>query len=139
MNIELTELQAMQLTEDGTVTITIPKEKAKKWEPKGGTYQMHPNDPQAAGFERDDPEQMETAFEAVRRFARLLAYRDEFCPKYEPDKLDHSVHKYLIYYNHEEECWASIECTIDEPIGIVFPANATVALLKKLNSGEVVL
>jgi len=120
-------------------------EKPKEWEPKSGKWVISSNGrvmktitmtkSQLFGTERPTEEQAERAVIAMRRFNRLLAYRDEFAPGY--------IFQYggLNYYIFaQDRSWLVGSTSLNNsPTNIYFPEHVALALCDKLNSGEVIL
>ena len=148
-----TELEnELKLLESGAAAIreqlaAMPKQ----WELEGGDYFIDPDglimdgvsvgNYRSFGTERKTREEAERAAIEMRKFNRLLAYRDEFAPGHEPDWSDDS-RKYYIYqqgiarnllWDTSFNTRASTLCAVYMPEGV---ANE---LCRKLNSGEVVL
>jgi hypothetical protein len=127
-----------EITIDGVVY--VPKEvkqEAKKWEPKGlvyattgTTFDCH--------FRFQNYEMVEKAAKEMRRFNRLLAYKMEFCPGYEPDWNDEEK-KYCVFYDTECALWCLDNYIHLESITVHFTKEVAEELVKKLNSGEVEL
>lgn len=102
------------------------------WEPKGGRYYITSDlsvntgsttsSHRLSGMERTTKEQAKSAANELRRFARMLAYRDEFAPGYVFDSSD------------DDNAFVSL-CGID----VYMPLDASKELDKKLKSGEVAL
>jgi hypothetical protein len=122
-------------------------QKAKKWKPKAGKYRCSSNGTvmisalncegdMDMGVERDTEEAAVERFKEMRRFSRLLAYRDEFVPgyKFNPKELNFSV-----AYNHRNKVWVTVDNTYAERVGVWFPRKEVQDLVEKLNSGEVEL
>jgi hypothetical protein len=145
--IELTDEQwdALQSGED-----VVIKGKKKAWEPEGGEWFVSnlgevkewPSLHSCAVFggERKTKEQAEKACAAMRIHNRLLAYRDEFDPGYEPAWNDPDDVKCCIFYDHDKEVYLySIYFGYDIQGAVFMSEPYAKALVKKLNSGEVVL
>lgn len=120
-------------------------EKPKPWEPKGGDWCVFvdgkvlegDSEPLVSlfGMERPTKEQAEQAAVAMRRFNRLLAYRDEFAPGY-----IFQVGGMNCYIYAKEHTWlAGSTSTNIHPAEVYFPEHVAKTLCAKLNSGEVVL
>lgn len=121
----------------------------KKWEPKGGKFVVFstgdigsgasPNsDAIKFGACRETKDQAEKAAIEMRKFNRLLAYRDEFCPDYVPDWSNRLELKHYVLYDHSEEKY-KVYTFFYSPCEVFFPKEAAYELAEKLNSGEVVL
>lgn len=126
------------------------KNKVKQWEPQGGDWYINSlgrvkqgasmANSQLLGVERPTQELAERAAREMRIHNRLLAYRDEFCPEYEPDWANHTHSKFRLQYGHAQKKFFVDENTYLEVFGAVyFPQAIAVQLVEKLNSGEVVL
>jgi len=120
-------------------------EKPKPWEPKSGRWVISANGramktitmtkSQLFGTERQTEEQAEKAAVAMRRFNRLLAYRDEFAAGY-----IFQVGGMNCYIYAKEHTWlAGSTSTNIHPAEVYFPEHVAKTLCAKLNSGEVVL
>jgi len=121
------------------------EQKPKQWEPKKGewfvgssgkVYQNTTlNNTKLFGMERQTKEAAEKAAVSMRRFNRLLAYRDEFAPDYvfQVGGRNH-------YFFTSGKYWKTEihgECRL---LGVVyFPEDVALELCRKLNSGEVIL
>jgi hypothetical protein len=149
MNAELEkkkEVRALYLTWLSEIDDQIAElEKPKPWEPKGGEWYISIigaalddcTDPLTASFgmERGTKEQAEQAAVAMRRFNRLLAYRDEFAPGYifQYGGLNH-------YIFAQDRLWCVGSTSLNNiPANVYFPENVADELCRKLNSGEVIL
>lgn len=121
-------------------------EKPKQWEPKGGKWfigssgNVYQNktliNTQLFGMERPTKEAAEKAAIAMRRFNRLLAYRDEFAPGY--------VFQYggvNCYVFARDQAWGVGSHTKNQsPAEVYFPeGDVANELCRKLNSGAVIL
>jgi ribosomal protein L24E len=141
-----------EITIDGVVY--VPKEEikyaesTKKWEPKEGLfyvssdgnvyYETSNNKQRMFGTEFANREIAEKAAKEMRRFNRLIAYKMEFCPGYEPDWNNESELKYGVFYKHDIEKWA----LYNEEYGgvaVYFPREVAEELVRRLNSGIVTL
>jgi hypothetical protein len=125
-------------------------DKVEKWEPEGGKYFILGDggitetatifEYRVFGTERKTREAAEKARNEMRVFNRLLAYRDEFAPGYEPDMYDFNHHTWFVYYNkHEMEFRAYNNYTNIDVGKVYMPEAVAKELVRKLNSGEVVL
>jgi hypothetical protein len=122
------------------------EQKAKKWEPKAGKYRcstdgvvheaFNSDADISYGIERDTEEAAVERFKEMRRFSRLLAYRDEFAPGYKFNPIEHS---FSVAYDRFDQEWVTVENEYIERVGVWFPRDAARELVKKLNSGEVEL
>jgi hypothetical protein len=124
------------------------EEKEKKiipWEPKGGDFffssggilvGFSDEKCQTYGIERTSKEQAQKARNKVRQFQRLLAYHDEYCPDYE--FIENGTNG-IVFYDIEIKIWKVDFYTTWAFISVYFPKNIAEDLVKKLNSGEVVL
>lgn len=123
--------------------------KLAKWEPEGGDFWIssfgYINETKTCknarlfGTERKTKELAERAAKEMRAFNRLLAYRDEFCPDYEPDWNDHNAVKYVVYLDNKAKKWDLSKCYYCQYLTVYFPQHIAEELVKKLNSGEVEL
>jgi len=124
----------------------IEKPEPKKWEPRGGDWfvgdsgeidEKWQDEICEFGNERDTREQAEKAAIEMRRFNRLLAYRDEFAPGY-VRPIDGK--SYFVYFDSSLSRWmVDFDYQDCEAITVYMPKNVAVGLEIKLNSGEVVL
>ena len=82
----------------------------------------------------------EEASKQVRQLLRLCAYVREFAPDYKPDWGNYNEQKWYIFFNKEDKKWSynnnQFNCTVAT---VYMPKNVAEELVKKLNSGEVVL
>ena len=128
---------------------SMPDEKVV-WEPKGGNWyvtnsgeveqEYTTDDCRLFGIEYQTKELAEQALVAMRIHNRLLAYRAEFCPDYEPDWNDSNAVKYCVYFNTCSEKYGFSSNATYQMLGSVyFPREVAETLVNKLNSGEVVL
>ena len=127
------------------------KPKIVRWNPKncnfwlGGALSISENTCaipvgySEAGFGRPTRAQAEAAAVDIRKYARLLAYKDEFAPEYEPNWTDDGKIKFRIAYCHSQKLWAYESSVTAENITVYFPKEVAASLVGKLNSGEVVL
>ncbi len=138
------EVRALYLTWLSEIDDQIA-ELEKPWEPKGGKWYISIvgaaledwSDPLVASFgmERGTKEQAEQAAVAMRRFNRLLAYRDEFAPGYifQYGGLNH-------YIFAQDHLWLVGSTSLNNsPANVYFPEHVADELCRKLNSGEVIL
>ncbi len=120
-------------------------EKPKEWEPKSGKWVISSNGrvmktitmtkSQLFGTERQTEEQAEKAAVAMRRFNRLLAYRDEFAPGY---IFQCGGVNCYVYANDRDWFVDRVSITL-APAQVYFPMNVADELCRKLKSGEVIL
>ena len=146
-----TELEnELKLLESGAAAIreqlaAMPKQ----WEPEGGgwyvssggtvRYYDSSRDCKMFGTERKTRESAERAAIEMRKFNRLLAYRDEFAPGYEPDWNDETEKTYVFQArtSGKYQVADNMQC---QTLGAVYmPVDVANSLCLKLNSGEVVL
>lgn len=145
-NTELESLKiARQAIDEKITLLELQQEQIiKKWEPKGGPFWInsycHVQETKTdvktreSGTERGTKEQAEKAAIEMRKFKRLLAYRDEFAPGYEFKQGDYN---YFIGYNEKEY---TIEWSLNYLISVVYMTEQVAKeLCKKLNSGDVEL
>tara|TARA_R110002167_G_scaffold7622_1_gene36015 strand:+ start:211 stop:618 length:408 start_codon:yes stop_codon:yes gene_type:complete len=111
-------------------------ETPKQWEPRGGLYK-------SAGtlkYERRTRGAAEKARDALLSYNRLLAYVDEFGGDWEADWEDGKQLKFTIYYSYASSSWDMDFKWLTRLSGAVHMSQeCAVGLVKKLNSGEVVL
>jgi hypothetical protein len=120
-------------------------ENHKPWEPKGGDWcvfvdgKVLDGDSESLvrlfGAERPTKGQAEQAAVAMRRFNRLLAYRDEFAPGY---IFQRGGMNYYVYANDRDWFVESVSVKL-APAQVYFPMDVADELCRKLNSGEVIL
>lgn len=126
----------------------LEKTQAKPvWEPKSGGYFISAhgtvqgggpaNTTRLFGVERGTRESADNAVIEMRKFNRLLAYRDEFAPGYKFSSLRMN---YRVVFRHSLGEWGHDTNQADETAGAVYmPKDVAIELVRKLNSGEVVL
>ena len=121
-----------------------------QWEPKGGCYYVGIDGGVSAGtpnykcaefgIERKTREAAERAAIEMRKFNRLLAYRDEFAPGYEPDWNNGEEVKVCVFQDHKSGEYHVADNMQCQTLGAVYmPVDVARELCRKLNSGEVVL
>lgn len=120
-------------------------EKPKPWEPKGGDWCVFvdgkvlegDSEPLVSlfGMERPTKGQAEKAAVAMRRFNRLLAYRDEFAPGYIFQRGGMNCY---VYANDRDWFVESTSVKL-APAEVYFPMGVADDLCRKLNSGAVIL
>ncbi len=74
----------------------------------------------------------------MRTHNRMIAYKMEFCPNYEP-VWNNEESKYYIFFSNTRRVW-SMTCYDYSScaLGVIyFPEDVATDLVKKLNSGEV--
>ena len=125
-------------------------EKPEQWEPKGGDWWVsHYGSIHAGGsitrtskfgVERQTAEAAVKASAAMRTHNRLLAYVDEFGGDWEAGWEDHQQKKYYVYYSYHTLGWC-MHHVYNSTIGgtVYMSQKCALRLVKKLNSGEVVL
>ena len=123
----------------------------KQWEPEGGDFFIAPDGQiigggessynyRHFGSERKTREAAERAAIEMRKFNRLLAYRDEFAPGYEPDWNDEGEEKTYVFQDRASGKYQVADNIICQTLGSVYmPVDVAIELRNKLNSGEVVL
>ena len=122
--------------------------KPKKWEPEWGkftitssgeveNYQSSSTD-RNFGIERKTKELAERSFKELRSYARLLAYRDEFCPGHEQDFTIANA-KFYIYHDTYSNHWGVGSTHYISYGYVLFPKEIAEELADKLNKGEVEL
>ena len=126
-------------------------EKPEQWEPKGGDWWVdtsgianweYESTPCTIkfGVERQTLEAAEKASDAMRTHNRLLAYVDEFGGDWEAGWEDHQQKKYYVYYSYHTLGWCMHHAYNSTIGGTVYMSrDCAKGLVKKLNSGEVVL
>lgn len=147
-----TELEnELKLLESGAASIreqltAMPKQ----WEPEGGRYficasgnvanEESTTECKIFGTERKTREAAERAAIEMRKFNRLLAYRDEFAPGYEPDWNDETTEKTYVLQDRASGKYLVADNIMCQTLGAVYmPFDVAHSLCRKLNSGEVVL
>lgn len=120
-------------------------EKPKPWEPKGGGWSVFVD----GKVYRDESDLTETLFGtvrptkkqaeqtavAMRRFNRLLAYRDEFAPGYIFQRGGMNCYVYA-----NDRAWFVDSTSVKlSPAEVYFPEKVADELCRKLNSGAVLL
>ena len=120
-----------------------------QWEPKGGDWRIaldwtaywrgtHKLSA-IEGRERQTKELAEKAAKEMRKFNRLLAYRDEFCPDYVPEWSCEEC-PYFVFFSNTDRKWLATSLRRAISPGIVyFPEKIAEELVEKLNNGTVVL
>lgn len=121
-------------------------EEANRWEPEGGGHYItsggecyeYASDTRTREFgaERRSIEQAEQASIAMRRFNRLLAYKDEFAPDYVFNRAFNNWFVFLECDNTFRIDYTSAYC---QPTTVYLPEYVARELCEKLNSGKVVL
>jgi hypothetical protein len=142
-----------EITIDGVVWVPKEmKEEAKKWEPKGGNYvvrsdgavectngeTLYSGREALFGTRYKTQELAEKAAKEMRHFNRLLAYKMEFCPEYEPDWREYQK-KYYVVYDNLQKRWSVVFNCYSNSLVVYFTKKVAEELVKKLNSGEVTL
>ena len=80
------------------------------------------------------------AAKQVRQLLRLRAYVREFAPGWEPNWESSTEQKAYVIYDFVEKLWClKHSYRWNSPIIVYMPSNVAQDLVKKLNSGEVVL
>ena len=127
-------------------------EKPKQWEPRGGDWSIRSSGQvdrthgnrgllhKQFGEMRLTQEAAEKASAAMRTHNRLLAYVDEFGGDWEAGWEDHQQKKYYVYYSYHTLGWC-MHHVYNSTIGgtVYMSQKCALRLVKKLNSGEVVL
>ena len=146
--IQLTNEQYEALQNGESITIAPPK--PEQWQQQGGDWFVHPSgcvtgaisssSYQNFGVERLTKELAEKACDAMRIHNRLLAYVHEFAPKYNPDAIDQRERKYFVFFDKSTNKWYCNH-TYASLLGgaVCMPHDVAKELVRKLNSGEVVL
>ncbi len=146
-----TELEnELKLLESGAAAIreqlaAMPKQ----WEPEGGRYFIRASgnvgneesttECKMFGAERKTREAAERAAIEMRKFNRLLAYRDEFAPGYEPDWNDETEKTYVFQDRTSGKYQVAVNIMCQTLGAVYMPFDVALELCRKLNSGEVVL
>ena len=123
--------------------------KPKQWEPEGGglyitmTGEVNESpstkDRREFGVERNTVDAAIKAFSAMSTHNRLLAYVAEFGGDWEADWSNEDG-KHYIYFNHNRGAWnSSIAYNIQDTANVYMSGSCADGLIKKLESGEVVL
>lgn len=149
MKNKIAELEATAAELQKQIAELKEQEAAKKtvWNPKGGRFFIKPygavgeadtSDNYANfGTERDTREAAEKAAVEMRKFNRLLAYRDEFAPGYKFKRAESNCFVLLHAGSNQYEIAANDFWNVP---GVVYmPESVAKELAAKLNSGEVVL
>ncbi len=84
-------------------------------------------------------QEAEEASKQVRQLLRLRAYVREFAPGWEADWNDPNQEKWFIYIDHHAEEWNAGWNYLSESLYVYMPKEVSIELVRKLNSGEVVL
>ena len=149
MNDELEkkkEVRALYITWLSEIDDQIAElEKPKEWEPKAGSWCVFADGRvldgesdrlvRSFGVERPTKEQAEQAAVAMRRFNRLLAYRDEFAPGYIFQRGGMNCYVYA-----NDRAWFVDSTSVKlAPAEVYFPEAVANELCRKLNSGAVLL
>ena len=122
----------------------------KQWEPEGGRFSINKDcncvfesisSPgwRESGLERKTREAAERAAIEMRKFNRLLAYRDEFAPGYEPDWNDETEKTYVFQDRASGKYQVADNIMCQTLCAVYVPFDVALELRRKLNSGEVVL
>ena len=152
MNIELTKEQA----EEGSITLTMPEEKPKQWEPsspkQGETfYYVAPNGNVCKFAEFDhhinmllygnvylSEEAAQADAEADRKRNRLRAWLRENDDGWVADWDNDMQGKWVVVFNHQTKEWAASFVHYAEDIGLIYMSKPNAEKLRDLlNSGEV--
>ena len=121
-----------------------------QWEPESGAWRVkgtgvvgmvaYSDDYIDFGTGRKTREAAERAAIEMRKFNRLLAYRDEFSTDYDPDRSELTVGEYCVYFDHARKRWIMSRNRVGNVAGAVYmPLRVAAHLCHRLNSGEVVL
>jgi len=146
----LTQEQMNMLSEGKAITINPPKPKVKRWQPEGGPYYINQRGYVLLGKHELTHAMMGNEFQTMqqatdeaierRKRARLVAYRNKFCPDYKPDLKYGKDDKYQIIWDEYDNKYRAETAMWRNVVGCVyFPAKIAKELVAKLNSGEVVL
>ena len=121
-------------------------EEANRWEPEGGGHYINSGGEcyecasdthtREFGAERRSIEQAEQAAIAMRRFNRLLAYKDEFAPEY---VFNRDFNNYYVFFDYDNTFRIDATSVYCQPTTVYLPEDVARELCKKLNSGKVVL
>jgi len=146
-DIKLTDEQLQQISEamekGGDITLSFSK---PRWEPVAGGYHIHgcslihrtlrsDKDYRLAGNERVSMKQAELDAKAKRIFDRMLAYRAEFAPMYEPKN---NSKNWYIYQNYSGAWQCNPHVNNNNPTLVYLPKQIADDLVVKLNAGTVV-
>jgi YD repeat-containing protein len=143
--IQLTQEQMDNLQSGKPITIEPPTAKPV-WGPEGGNYFASAEGDikegcsklgfREFGTERATHSQAELASEAMRTFNRLLAYRDEFDTDY---VFSYDEANYYVTQTHAGRWTTTWTRESYSPTVVYMSKTAAIALVRKLNSGEVTL
>lgn len=127
-----TELEnELKLLESGAAAIreqlsVMPKQ----WDPEGGDYSVDPDGSVLSGgssenyrkfgAERKTREAAERAAIEMRKFNRLLAYRDEFATDYDLGRSELTVGEYCVYFDHARKRWIMSRNRVGNVAGAVY-------------------
>lgn len=148
--ITLTNEQWAALQSGEAITISPPKPMVATWEPKSGNYYITANgtytyysttySTKKFGNTFETKEQAEAAAKAMCARNRLAAYVQEFAPDWKADWSNFAQLKYSVHYLHNEASWGLGRVSFSEsPERVYMPEHVAAELVRKLNSGEVVL
>jgi len=148
--ITLTDEQYAALQAGEAITIEPPKPKIVTWEPKGGGWSVGVSgkpfswhscgETAKFGNEFETIEQAEAGAKAMRARNRLAAYVRDFAPDWRADWSNFTQSKHHVYYLHDKKIWVFNGVRYSEsPERVYMPYHVAEELVKKLNSGEVVL
>lgn len=84
-------------------------------------------------------QEAEEAAKQVRQLLRLLAYVREFAPEWKADWRSDTQEKWFVYYDHLTDKWDTVYRHKLEYALVYMPQEVAEELVRKLNSGEVVL
>ncbi len=111
--------------------------KKQIWEPKIGDWQINMESLALASLQRINEEASNAACNELTSFCLLLAYRDEFDPDYVYNSHEDN---YYIYRNYYANSWDfSYDGDCPNLCKVYMSGDVAKALVKKLNSGEVVI
>ena len=134
------------LSVDELKELTWTKPAPKKWEPRGGTWWISilgkvgigdsGEKARNFGVERETKEQAEKAAIEMRKFNRLLAYRDEFAPGFE---YINGGENWFVFLANGKTWEAGLESHCFNPTTVYMPEIVARDLARKITVGEVVL
>ena len=142
------QLQQIQqaMDEGGDITLSFSSPEPEQWEPEEGEYVIFGNGTieklaninvgyyNLAGNERLTREQAELDAKAKRIFDRMLAYRAEFAPMYDPENNKRGY----VYQDINDQWFANQHLSINNPTIVYMPKQIAKDLAVKLNAGTVV-
>ena len=143
--IQLTAEQFQALQSGQPITIEPPKPTTTKWEPRGGNIQITASlnvtgkwEPTSAGMCYPNINKAESAANALRSYARQLAWLAENDDGWVADWNDYNQYKYFSLYSNENKEFHKSKCYQSQYMNTIFmsEANAT-KLVQLMNDGIV--